>query len=132
MVLQLDHSYFSFHLPTIQLFISKWEKSYEDIYNSSPHYFRHYSVIISVITGNILIKIIRFACDHIVLASNSTFITDSMYLGTIQICRNLNEHYYYLISTTSVIWQIEANCSPYASLNMLPWHIRLERLKLIY
>ena len=39
----------SFHLPTIQLFISKWEKSYEDIYLSPPH--------ISVITGNILITI---------------------------------------------------------------------------
>ena len=25
-----------------------------------------------------------------------------MYLGTIQICRNLNEHYYYLISTASL------------------------------
>ena len=32
-----------------------------------------------------------------------------MYFGTIHICRNLNEHYYYLISTTSVIWQIDAN-----------------------
>ena len=40
--------------------------------------------------------------------------------------------YYYLISTTSVIWQIEVKCSPYQFLNMLSFHIRLERWKLIY
>ena len=28
----LVYSYLSFHLPTIQLFISSWEKRYEDIY----------------------------------------------------------------------------------------------------
>ena len=82
-------------MPTIQLFISTWEKSYEDIYLSPPH--------VSVTTGNILITIIRFAHYHVLLASNSTFMTDSMSLGTIQISRKLNEHYYYLISTTSVI-----------------------------
>ena len=76
-------------------FFSTWEKSCEDIYHSPPH--------VSAITGNILITIIRFALYHLPLASNSTFMTDSMYLGTFQICRNLNEHYYYLISTTSVI-----------------------------
>ena len=58
--------------------------------------------------------------------------TDSLYLGTIQIRRNVNEHYYYLTSTTSMICQIDANCSPFQSLNMLPYHIWLERLKLIY
>ena len=67
-------------------------KMYEDIYHSPPHVF--------VITGNILITIIRFARYHLLLASNSTFMTDSMYLGTIQICHNLNKHYYYLISAT--------------------------------
>ena len=69
---------------------------------------------------------------HLLLASNSTFMTDFMYLGTIHICRNLNKHYYYLISITFVIWQISANCSPFQSLNMLPCHIKLECLKLIY
>ena len=41
----------SLHLPTIQLFISTWEKNYEDIYHFPPH--------VSVITRNILITIIR-------------------------------------------------------------------------
>ena len=52
-----------------------------------------------------------------------------MYLGTIQICQNLNEHFYYLISTTSVDWQIDANFSPFQSLDMLPFHIRFGTLK---
>ena len=88
----------------MQLVISTWEKSYEDIYHCPPH--------VSVIRRIILITIIRFALSYLLLASNSTFITDSMYLGTIQISQNLNEHYYCLISTASVIWQIDANCSP--------------------
>ena len=100
------------------------KKSYEDIYHSPSHS--------SAITGNILIAIIRFARCHLLLASNSTFMNDSMYFGTIQICQNLKEHCYYLISTIFVIWQIDANCSPFQSLNMLPFHIRLERLKLVY
>ena len=37
--------------------------------------------------------------------------TDSQYLGTIQIWRNLNEHHYYPALTKSVICQIDANCS---------------------
>ena len=69
-----------FDLPTIQLFISTWEKNYEDIYHSPP--------LVYVITGNMLIKLIRFARYHLLLVSNGTFMTDSMYLGTIQICRN--------------------------------------------
>ena len=80
----------------------------------------------------ILITIIRFDRYYPFLASNSTFMTDSMYLGAIQIYWNLNEHYYYLISSTSVILEIDANYSPFHSMNMLPFHIRLERLKLIY
>ena len=58
--------------------------------------------------------------------------TDSQYLVTIQIWWNLNEHFYCLTSTKSVICQINANCSPLQSLNMLSFHIRLERLKLTY
>ena len=49
-----------------------------------------------------------------------------------QISRNLNERYYYLTSTKSMIWQIDASCSPFQSLNTLPFHIRSERFKLIY
>ena len=49
-----------------------------------------------------------------------------------QIWQNLNEHYYYLTLTKSVICQMDANCSPFQWLNMLPFHIRLEHLKLIY
>ena len=48
-----------------------------------------------------------------------------MYLGTTQICWNLNKHCYYLISTLSMIWQIDASCSPFQCLNMLPFHIRM-------
>ena len=57
-------------------------KNYEGIYDSSPH--------VSLIARNILIVIVRFACYQHHHASNSTFMTDSMYLGTIQICQNLN------------------------------------------
>ena len=96
------------------------KKNYEDVHHSPPH--------ASVITGNILITII----NHLFLASNSTFITDSKYLRTIQIFQNLNKHYYYLISTTSVIWQIDTDFSPFHSLDMLPSPIRLEHLKLIH
>ena len=64
------------------------------------------------------------------LASSNTFMTDSRYLGATEIYWNLTEHgYYYLISTTSVIWPIDANCSPFQSLNMLPFHIRFRTLK---
>ena len=62
-----------FDLPTIQLLISTWEKSYEDIYHSPPR--------VSIITRKILIMIIRFARYHFLLGSNSTFVSDSMYLG---------------------------------------------------
>ena len=89
------------------------------MYHSPPH--------VSFITENILITKIRFACYHLLLTSNNTFMTDSMYLGTIQMCQNLNEHYYYLISTTSVIWQVDTGCSPFQSLNMLPFYFRLDR-----
>ena len=57
--------------------------------------------------------------------------TDSMYLGTTQISRNLNEHYYYLISTTSVIWQRQIVLQS-GRMNTLLFHMRLERLKLIF
>ena len=57
--------------------------------------------------------------------------TDSQYLGTVQIWQNLNENHYFLTSTKSVICQIAANCSPFQSLNMLPFHVRLGCLKLI-
>ena len=75
---------------------------------------------------------IRFAGYYLLLAFNSTFMTDSMYLGTIQVCQNLNERYYCLISTTFVIWQLDANFSSFQLLNMLPFHIRLEHSKRTY
>ena len=56
----------------------------------------------------------------------------SQYLGAIHIWQKLNQHRYYLTSTTSLIFQIHANCSPFQSLNVLPFHIRLECLKLIF
>ena len=93
-LLQQVYFYFSFHLPVIQLLISKWKKSYEDRCHSPPH--------VSV-TGNVLITIKRFACYHLLLASNITFMIASLYLGTIHIWQNLNENYYYLTSTKSMI-----------------------------
>ena len=96
----------------------------KDIYHSPPQ--------VSGIRRNILIRIIRFTRYHLLLDSNSTFITGSMFLGTIQMCRNFSERYHYLISTPSVIWQIDADCSPVRSLNMFPFHMRLEHLKRIY
>ena len=77
-----------------------------------------------------LITIIRFGRYRILLASNCTFMSDSHYWGTIQIWQNLDEHQYYLTSTKSVICQIDTNCSPFQSLNMLPFHIRLRCLTL--
>ena len=70
-------------------------KSYNEIYCFLPN--------VSFITGIILITIIRFARYHLLLASNSTSMTGSMYLSTIQICRSLNERYHYLTLTTSMI-----------------------------
>ena len=75
-ILQQVYSYFSFHLPLSKLFISACEKSYEEIYHSPSH--------VSVITGNILITIIRFAHYYLLPVFNSAFMTDSLYLGTIQ------------------------------------------------
>ena len=54
----------------------------------------------------------------------------SMYIGTIQICQNLNGHYYCLLSTKlDAIRQLDANFS-FHLLNMLSVHIRLEHSKL--
>ena len=78
-----------------------------------------------------LITIIRFGRYRILLASNCTFMSDSHYWGTIQIWQNLDEHQYYLTSTKSVICQIDTNCSPFQSLSMLPFHIRLQCLTLL-
>ena len=74
----------------------------------------------------------RFACYHLLLASNNTFMTYFKYLGTTQIWWNLNEHHCYLTSTNSVVFQIDATCSPFQVLNMLPLQFRLEPLRLIY
>ena len=87
---------------------------------------------ISVVTGNVLMSIIRFACYSLLLAFYSSFMPDFKYLRTIQIWRNLDEYYYYLTSIKSVAFQIDANCFPFQSLNLLPCKIRLEHLKLIY
>ena len=103
-------------------------------FNMGKKLWRHRSfssTCYSVIIGNILITIIIFARYHLLVASNSTFMTDFYVLSYNSDLSNLNEHYYYLISPTSVIWQINANCSSFHSLNMLYFHIRPERLKLI-
>ena len=98
------YSYFSFHLPAIQRRISTRKKGCKHI-SHSPH--------VSVITGNILITIIRSARYH-------------------QVLWNLNEHFYHLTSIKSVICKLNPNYSPFQSLNILPCHITLECLKLTY
>ena len=106
------------------IFLFQRGKNYKHIYHTPLH--------VPVITGNIIITLIRFACYHLLLASSSTFMTDSGYVGTLQIWEILNEYHYYLSSTKPVICQIDINCSPFQSLNMLPFHIRLGRFKLIH
>ena len=54
-------------------YVKKAMKIYIYIYNSPPH--------VSVVTGNILITRIKFTRYHLLLATNSTFLVDSMYLG---------------------------------------------------
>ena len=120
-------------MPAIRLFISTWKKSYEDVYHSALH--------VSATTRNMKITIIRFTCYHLLLSSNSTFMTKSLNLGTIQIWRDE------LMDTAikSVICQI-ANCSPFHSIHTSPLICSpnqetgfymitasvLKRLKLIY
>ena len=70
--LQQIYSYFIFHLPATQSFISAFY-----LYYSPLH--------VAVITRNILITIIRFARYYLLRVSSNTFMTDSQYLGTIQI-----------------------------------------------
>ena len=113
--------YFNFHLPTVHLFVLTCGKSSEDVYHSLPH--------VSVIKGNILIAIVIFVCYYLLLASNRIFMTESMYLSTIQICQSLNEHYYYLISASSVVWQIHSMCLAFPSLIILHFHIRFRLLE---
>ena len=121
--MQSVYSYFRFYLPAIQHFILILEKSYEGIYDSPWH--------VSVTIGNILIAIMRFAHYDLLLGFNSTFMADFKYWDTIQIWQNLTEYHYYSTSTKAVISQIDVHCSQFQSLNMLPFHIRHKRLKLI-
>ena len=96
-------------------------------FNMGKKLWRHnYSLPhVSVIAGNILITIVRFACYHLLLASNSTFMTDYMYLGTIKTCRNLtllfNFNYICDLTNRRKLFSIV--------LDMLPFQIRLEHLK---
>ena len=55
--------------------------------------------------------------------------TDSHYLGAIQIWRNLNKYQYYLASTKSVIFQTDANCYQFHSMNRLPFSHQARKLK---
>ena len=54
--------------------------------------------------------------------------TDSQFLGTIWILRNLNEHHYDLTSAKSMICQINTNCSSFQLLNV-SFRIKLEMPK---
>ena len=119
-------------------FYFNMKKSYKAIYHSPPY--------VSIIIGNILIWIKTFAHSHLLLASSSTYTAQKMkfsifhYTALHFLCsvrcnsdlKILASRPLLLASTKSVICQIDANCSPFQSLNMRPFHIRLERLKLIY
>ena len=85
----------NFYLPAVQLFVSKWQQQSTNCLSVFEHFVR--------LTFKGLIAIIIFAYYDLLLATNSTFITDSQYLSTIQIWWNLNEHHYYLTSNKSVI-----------------------------
>ena len=78
--------------------------------------------------------LIRFVSYYLLLASYSILVTGCKYLGTNSDLVKLEwTPLFFNFNYKSVIFQIEANCFPFRLLNMLPFHIRLERLlKLIY
>ena len=98
-----------------------WKKHYEGIYLSSPH--------VSVITGNILITIIRY--DLLVTIFSASF-QQRFHEWLSAIRDNSDKHHNYLAPTKSVMCEIEAAFSPFLSLNMVPFHIRQEYVKRIY
>ena len=55
-------------------------------FNIGKKLWRHisFSSACFFITRNILVMMIRFACYHLLLVSNSAFVTNSQYFGTIQ------------------------------------------------
>ena len=124
-LLQYVCSYLSFTLTAIQFFyLIMGKKLWRHISFPSTcfcYYMKH--------PNNDVIRFVRY---HLLLALNRNLQTVSQYLGIIQICWNLNEHHYYLNSTKSVIFQDEANCFSFQSLDLLSFHIRLERFKLMY
>ena len=104
-----------FYLPPVQHFILTWGKSNKDIYHLSPN-----------VAGNILITTYP-------LKSSACFQHHFQnWFSVLILTWNLNEYYHYLTLPECVICQIETNCSPVHSLNMLPFHIRLKRLKLTF
>ena len=113
--------YLSFHWPSIQLFISIWIKSHISFSSTCFCYYRKHP--------NNDNKICSLLCST---CFKQHFHDCFLYLGTIQIWGNFIWHCHYLTWTKSVICQIDPNCSPFQSLNMLSFHIRHERLKVIY
>ena len=79
-----------------------WKKHYEDTYLSSPH--------VSVITGNILITIIRY--DLLVTIFSASF-QQCFHESLSAIRHNSDNHHNYLAPTKSVMCEIEANVSPF-------------------
>ena len=80
-----------------------------------------------------LITIIRIARYHLQLASSSTFMTDSQYLGTIYIWRNLNERHYYSTLSESVICRIDAKlfCIPVIGYTSFSHQARMHKTDLL-
>ena len=91
------YSYFSFHLsffPNFYFNIGKKLRTYISFSKCFCYYKKH---------PNNDYKIFRLPFPA---RFQQRFHDWSLYLGTNQIWRNLNEHSYYLISSKSVIWQI--------------------------
>ena len=84
-------------------FFSAWGKKLWRYISFSSTCFCYYRK--HPIDGNKICPLPSSACFQ------QHFMTDSLYLSTIKIWRNLKEHFYYLSSTKSMICQIDANHS---------------------
>ena len=113
-------SYFSFRFPAIQLFISTWEKSYEDMSSSSTcfRYYRKYS------NNDNKIYPLASACFQ------------QHFYDWFVVRKHIQKQPEWtpplLNSIKFMICQIDENCSLFQSLKMLPFHIKPKSLKLTY
>ena len=126
-LLQKVYFCFLYHLPAIQRFTSTWTKSYKDVYHfkhtnkyNNKHTNKHTN------EDNKICPVASFTCfqQH----SHDRLLALRYNSGM----KKLEWTHLLLTWTKSLICQIDANCSPFQSLDMLPFHIRPARLKLTY